>query len=195
MRSSLEEAQGILAAIRNCEVDGVLVHGPAGDQVLTLKDASDPYRALIEEMNDSAVTLAADGSILYCNRRLAELLQMPLQRIIGLPFSTFIAPLDHARFAGLLEAGRTGGSAGEITLLAEDGGAIPLQVALGPLPAGSSAAICLVATDMSESHGNEIRLRDMMASLIDAKSGSRSRAPGRRESQRGEERISGQYEP
>jgi PAS domain S-box-containing protein len=169
LRSTLEEALGILHAIRHGDVDGVLVQGPRGDQVFTLKDADDPYRALIEEMNESAVTLSAEGSILYCNRRLAELLQKPLQRIIGLPFSAFVDPLDRTRFAELLEAGRTGGSAGEITLLAQDGSAVPLQMALGPLPAGAAASICLVASDTSESQGKEIRLRDMMASLIETK--------------------------
>jgi PAS domain S-box-containing protein len=169
LRSTLDEALGILHAIRHGDVDGVLVQGPHGDQVFTLKDANDPYRALIEEMNESAVTLSEDGAIIYCNRRLAELLQKPLQKIIGLPFSAFVDPRDRDRFAGLLEAGRTGGSAGAITLLAEDGEAIPLQVALGPLPAGSAATICLVASDTSESQGKEMRLRDMMASLIEAK--------------------------
>jgi PAS domain S-box-containing protein len=169
LRSTLDEALGILHAIRHGDVDGVLVKGPRGDQVFTLKDANDPYRALIEEMNESAVTLSADGAIHYCNRRLAELLQKPLQKIIGLPFSTFVVPLDRDRFAGLLEAGSTGGSAGEITLLADNGAAIPLQIALGPLPPGSAAAICLVATDTSESRGKELRLRDMMASLIEAR--------------------------
>src|SRR6202011_408965 len=145
------EASDVLRAIRSGEVDAVLVQGPRGVQLFTLKGADGPYRVLIEEMNQGAVTLSADGSILYCNRRFGDLLKRPLEEIVGHTFDALVAPSERAGFATLIEAGRTGGSAGEITLFAPDGSAVPLQLAFGPLPADSAAAICLVATDISES--------------------------------------------
>jgi PAS domain S-box-containing protein len=167
LRGYLAEATEVLRAIRVGDVDAVVVQGPQGDQLFTLKGADEPYRVLIEEMNQGAVTLSADGSILYCNQRFSDLLQMPLDRIVGHAFETFVAPPDQARFAALLEASRTDGSAGEITLCAGDASAVPLQLALGPLPADSAAAICLVATDISESREKEARLRTTMANLVD----------------------------
>jgi PAS domain S-box-containing protein len=167
LRGYLAEATEVLRAIRVGDVDAVVVQGPQGDQLFTLKGADEPYRVLIEEMNQGAVTLSADGSILYCNQRFSDLLQMPLDRIVGHAFETFVAPPDQARFAVLLEASRTDGSAGEITLCAGDASAVPLQLALGPLPADSAAAICLVATDISESREKEARLRTTMANLVD----------------------------
>ena len=151
LRARLDQANETLRAIRIGEVDAVLVHGPQGDQLFTLKGADEPYRVLIEEMNQGAVTLSADGSILYCNRRFADLLRTPVEGIVGLAFGAFVAPSERSRFATLLEMGRISGSAGEITLHSTTASAVPLQVALGPLPAGSAAAICLVATDISES--------------------------------------------
>src|SRR6202040_3517019 len=118
LRARLAEASEALHAIRSGEVDAVLVQGPHGNQLFTLKGADEPYRVLIEEMNQGAVTLSADGSILYCNRRFADLLKTPLEEIVGLAFDAFVAPSERAGFAALLEAGRTGGSAGEITLRA-----------------------------------------------------------------------------
>jgi two-component system, cell cycle sensor histidine kinase and response regulator CckA len=150
LRARLAEASETLNAIRSGDVDAVLVQGPNGKQLFTLKGADEPYRVLIEEMNQGAVTLSADGSILYCNRRFADLLKTPLEEIVGLAFDAFVAPSERAGFAALLKAGRTGASAGEITLCAGDASAVPLQLALGPLPADSVAAICLVATDISE---------------------------------------------
>ncbi|MEY2543593.1 MAG: hypothetical protein QOE81_1054 [Verrucomicrobiota bacterium] len=150
LRARLAEASETLNAIRSGDVDAVLVQGPHGKQLFTLKGADEPYRVLIEEMNQGAVTLSADGSILYCNRRFADLLKTPLEEIVGLAFDAFVAPSERAGFAALLKAGRTGASAGEITLCAGDASAVPLQLALGPLPAESVAAICLVATDISE---------------------------------------------
>jgi PAS domain S-box-containing protein len=168
LRVRLAEANETLHAIRNGEVDAVLVQGLQGDQLFTLKAADDPYRVLIEEMNEGAVTLSADGSILYCNRRFADLLKSPLQEIIGFAFDAFVEPSDRAAFAALLESGRTGGSAGEITLCASDASAVPLQLALGPLPAESAAATCLIATDISESRKKEVRLLQTMEETIKA---------------------------
>jgi len=45
---------------------------------------------------------------------------------------------------------------------------VPLQLALAPLPPESAAAICLVATDISESREKETRLHITMADLVRA---------------------------
>jgi two-component system, sensor histidine kinase and response regulator len=166
LRASLEEANETLQAIRNGDVDAVVVNGPKGDQLFTLKGADEPYRVLIEEMNQGAVTLSADGSILYCNRRFADLLKTPLEEIVGLLFSTFIAPPERAAFASLMEAGRVDGSIGDLTLLTGSGKPVPLQLALAPLPAESAAATCLVATDISVIREEQTRLRRTMAELL-----------------------------
>jgi len=168
LRLRLGENAEILRAIRKGEVDAVLAQGPNGDQLFTLKGADDPYRVLIEEMNQGAVTLSADGSILYCNRRFCELLKTPLEEIVSLAFDAFVAPDERGAFAHLLHASLTDAIAGEITLCASDKTAVPLRLALGPLPAESSAAVCLVATDISESKQVETRLLMSEASLAEA---------------------------
>jgi PAS domain S-box-containing protein len=167
LRVRLAEAIEVLSAIRIGDVDAVLVQGPQGDRLFTLQGADEPYRVLIEEMTQGAVTLSAAGSILYCNRRFAGLLKTPLEGIVGRAFDAFVAPSDQPGFAALLEAGRTGGGAGEITLSAADGSSVPLQLALGPLPAESAAAICLIATDIRESREKEVRLHKAMANLVE----------------------------
>ena len=168
LRARLVEATDVLSAIRTGDVDAVLVEGPQGDQLFTLKGADEPYRVLIEEMNEGAVTLSADGSILYCNRRFADLLKRPLEEIVGLAFDAFVSPPERVGFAALLKAGRTRGIAGAITLSASDASAVPLQLALAPLPAESAAAICLVATDISESRKKEVRLLHTMEETVKA---------------------------
>jgi two-component system sensor histidine kinase/response regulator len=166
LRADLEEANETLHAIRVGEVDAVVVQGSRGDQLFTLKGADEPYRVLIEEMNQGAVTLSANGAILYCNRRFADLLKTSIEKIVGEGFGLFVAPSERAAFTLLFKTGTLGGSAGEITLCASDGSPVPLQLALGPLPADSAAAICLVATDISESREKETRLRATMAEVV-----------------------------
>jgi ABC-type amino acid transport substrate-binding protein len=44
LRMRLEEAEETIRAIREGEVDALIVSGPQGDQVYTLKGAEQPYR-------------------------------------------------------------------------------------------------------------------------------------------------------
>jgi PAS domain S-box-containing protein len=168
LRARLAEANETLHAIRNGEVDAVLALGPKGEQLFTLNAADDPYRVLIEEMNQGAVSLSADGAILYCNRRFADLLKLSLGQIVGHAFHKFVSAAETGQFAALLEASRTHSSSGEITLTAGDGSAVPLQLALSPLPVNSAAALCLIATDISGSREKEASLRQTMANLVEA---------------------------
>ena len=73
LRASLAEANETLDAIRNGEVDAIVVTGAGGEKVFSISSAETPYRVIIEEMNEGAVVLSADGIVLYCNRRFAEL--------------------------------------------------------------------------------------------------------------------------
>ena len=77
-------------------------------------------------------------------------------------------PAERVAFDVLQEMGLTEASAGEVTLCAGDASAVPVWVALGPLPRESEGAVCLVATDISESREKENRLRKTMADLIGA---------------------------
>src|ERR1700744_335948 len=88
--SRLREAEETLEAIRNGEVDAVVVAGPQGQQVYTLENADRPYRVLVEQMQEGAVTLSENGTILYCNERFATLVASPHDSIIGLPLTRFL---------------------------------------------------------------------------------------------------------
>ena len=91
LRARLQEAEETLRAIRSGEVDALVVLGARGEQIFTLKGADYAYRLLIEDMNEGALTLSATGEILYANRRFAEMLKTPLERIIGTTIYTWLA--------------------------------------------------------------------------------------------------------
>ena len=67
LRLRLNEVEETLNAIRNGDVDAIIVDGTAGEQVFSLHSAETPYRIIIEEMNEGAVSLTRDGIILFCN--------------------------------------------------------------------------------------------------------------------------------
>ena len=74
LRARLREAEEALEVIRAGEVDAVIVGGPLGQQIYTITNADPPYRLLVEQMKEGAVTLSNDGLVLYCNGAFAALL-------------------------------------------------------------------------------------------------------------------------
>ena len=92
LRARLAEAEEALGAIRNGEVDAVVVTGGRGEQVYTLRGADRVYRQLIETMSEGAATLSADGVILYCNGCLAKILGQPLDRVLGTTLRSYLPP-------------------------------------------------------------------------------------------------------
>ena len=83
LRTRLAEAEETLRAIRQGEVDALVVEGSDGSQVYTLRGADEPYRNLIEQMQEGAVVLTRRGEILYSNSPFATLVGEPLERVIG----------------------------------------------------------------------------------------------------------------
>src|SRR4051812_37946584 len=91
LKRRLAEAEETLSAIRSGEVDAVVVRGGKGNEVYTLTGAERPYRRLVESMTEGAAILLRDGTVLYCNGRLAEMVALPLASVIGGLFQRFVA--------------------------------------------------------------------------------------------------------
>jgi PAS domain S-box-containing protein len=148
LRNRLREAEETLSAIRNGEVDSLIVTGPNGDQVFSLRGAEQPYRVFVEQMFEGAVTLTTSGTVLYSNRRFADMMRTPLEKVIGGQIQTFIRPQDKQQLDDLLSDPE--GKKARLTLTAADQSLVPAQLALSRMPVGEVGAICLVVTDMTE---------------------------------------------
>src|SRR3984885_12955943 len=105
LRARLREAEETIDAIRNGDVDAVVVGGPSGQQVYTLENADRPYRVLIEEMQEGAVTLGKDGTILYCNQRFSAIVRTPHENVIGNSIVRFMCERDQESVGALLQRG------------------------------------------------------------------------------------------
>ena len=103
LRRRLREAEDTINAIRDGHVEALVVHAPDGEQVYTLRSADQPYRLIVERMREGALTLAADGTILYCNQRFAELVARPPERITGRNLNDFVDPGDWPTVRRLLD--------------------------------------------------------------------------------------------
>jgi PAS domain S-box-containing protein len=147
LQRELEEALDTLRAIREGEVDGLVVEGPHGAQLFTLKTAEQPYRMLVEQMQEGAATLTPAGDVLYCNRRFAELVGAAPETIVGGPIALFVAEVDRPLLARAL---RTGRGKHEGHMLAVDGHAVPALFSVGTFVSDGVESISLVVTDLAE---------------------------------------------
>lgn len=146
----LAEAEETLRAIRNGEVDALVVQdaSPAA-QVFTLSSADRPYRMFVENMRDGAATVSESGIILYANRRLADLLTYRLPHVMGSPIRSFIASEDHAALDAISGRADAGGTI-EAELVANDGARIPVRINSSTLDIDSHELLCLTFADLTE---------------------------------------------
>ena len=155
LKEQIRETQETLDAIRGGEVDAVVVTGESGaQQVYTLENADRPYRRLIEQMREGALTLTPGGLVLYCNPALAAMLRTPQEHVIGARFDRFLCPGEQATLALL---SRTGGR-GEITLRLGEGESLPTQMSFADLTENGEPMLCCVVTDLTEAqrHAREL---------------------------------------
>jgi two-component system nitrate/nitrite sensor histidine kinase NarX len=151
LRIRLEEAEDTLRAIRSGEVDAIVVSGVEGEQIFTLSSAERPYRALIEDMKEGAMTLTSEGVILYANRCLAEMLKTPLEKVIGSTIHTWIAPFYQETFRALLQKDTPEKRHEELVLTSGDGTLVPVYLSVNPLLVeGMPDCFGLVVIDLTE---------------------------------------------
>jgi len=155
LNARLEEAEDILNAIRGGEVDALVVSGPHGDQIYTLKGAEHPYRVMVEAMNEGAVTLTGDGTIFYSNRSFAAMLKLPLEKVIGSAMGRFVLPEDLPSYETLIRQGQEGSSKGEVRLQADGGPVVPVHLSLSSLELNATRSVCAVVTDLTQHKRNQ----------------------------------------
>ena len=165
LRSRLEEAEETLRAIRQGEVDSLVVSTDKGERIYTLRSADYFYRALVEQMGEGAVTINEDGVILYCNRRFAEMVALPLEQVMGEDVRSMITLRDRAHFNAMLISKTRGRKEMETALISADGTLIPVRLALSFIPHETPPSFCLVVSDMTEARKREDELREARDNL------------------------------
>ena len=136
-----KDAQETVEAIHHGDIDAVVVmRGLEGPQVVLLHGAEEPYRVLVEQMSDGALTAGPDGVILYVNARLCELTAYSSAGLVG-------------RHVASLFDGEPPKLAPEVTTeasLSRNGvDAMPVAVWSRPISIGETEATLVRLTDLS----------------------------------------------
>ena len=167
LRLRLEEAEETIEAIRSGKIDALVVSGPQGEQIYTLHGADHSYRVLLEDMNEGAATLLPDGAVLYCNRAFADMLKLPIEKVIRFSANDLVAQSDRRAFADLLRQGEQGKAKGEITFRRADGTFVPVYCSVSSVEIDETRCLCLTATDLTEQkHHEEMIAFDKLARSI-----------------------------
>lgn len=166
LRQQLDEANATIDAIREGQVDALVVDDQNGPRLFILKSADQTYRLFIEKMIEGAITMNKEGVILYCNRRFATMLNIPLENMIGSYFKKYIPPESKRSFEILISKGWEEESKAELTLTS--GKVIPFLVSATTLELDEGTVLSLIFTDLSIQKETEKQLREKNKELAAA---------------------------
>ncbi len=151
LKSRLAEAEDTLRALRSGEVDALVVDGESGPQIFTLKSAAEPYRLLVEQMREGAMTFSQQGVILYCNEAFADIVGKSAPGIIGSSVLNYLSERDFKHLAD-----HKGCRGCEMSVRRITGGNAAVSVSSVPLLVDGEAVTSAVVTDLT---AHQLRLR------------------------------------
>ena len=158
LQRRLDEAEETLRAIREGEVDAVVVDSPKGEAIYTLTSADYPYRLMIDEMNEGAVSVSPDSFILYTNRNFGSILGLGETNASGIPFGDFIVPHLREQFLEDLEKAHKQSIKREYVLTPGNGREVPVIMSFAKLQPQTNS-INIVVTDLTAQKALEEKLR------------------------------------
>ena len=159
LRRRLEEAEDTLRAIRNGEVDALVIDDPRGEVIYTLTTADYPYRLMIDEMNQGAVSVSPESLILYSNRNFAGMLGLEGATVSGKSFGDLVVGDLRDQFEQDLQQARTQPVRREYLLTHESGREVPVLISFAKLQPQTNS-ISIVVTDLTSQKQYEEELRE-----------------------------------
>lgn len=158
LRARLADAEETLRAIRNGEVDALVMGAVVGkERLFTLSSADRTYRNFVEGMSDGAATVSPDGVVLYANQALADLVVSTCPRIVGQPAAALVAESSRLRLEGVIGPENPGGSI-EAVLVTTAGHLVPVLLGASTLTVDGDPITCLTFTDLTMEREAEAQL-------------------------------------
>jgi PAS domain S-box-containing protein len=98
LKIKLDEAAEIIEFIKGGKIDAVINDNHETAAVMVAKTADHSYRKFIESMSEGIVAVHVDGFVLYSNSSFAQLMHVPLEKVIGAKMLDFMPPEFHDKF-------------------------------------------------------------------------------------------------
>ncbi len=124
-------------------------------------------------MNEGAVTLNRDGLILYSNSRFANMMGLPLEKVLGLSFEEFVPQQSRVKFNELINNGWEDDCKEEIMLQSGDDKFIPCLLSCNTLELDEGIALSLILTDLTILKEAEQQLKQKNEELVAAQNATK----------------------
>lgn len=161
LKSQLFDATNIIDAIKQGEVDALVLHTDGTPQLYSIESADYTYRTLIEKFGEGALSITHDGLILYSNDYFSKLAGVPSDRITGTHITDYF---DVPREFYNMIAAMKGDSVKKDIVLNVKGRKTPVTIAFTDLTP-TVEAIGVVVTDLTEKHEHEQELLEYQRQL------------------------------
>jgi PAS domain S-box-containing protein len=159
LQQRLDDAEDTIEAIRAGSVDAFVIDRGAGARVYTLEAADRPYRLLVESMQQGAAMLLPDGTVLFANPRLAQMLGMDPRALRGQSILRWFDEHMRPEVDFALREGRREPVNAEFVLEATGGRRLAVQWSSAPMPVENTVTIGVIITDLTERLQHEAVLR------------------------------------
>jgi PAS domain S-box-containing protein len=148
LRAELADLREAFDTIGQGGVDAVVIGEPGSEQLYTLAGADRPYRLIIEEMDEGAVTVSETGVVLYVNSCLTRLLGREHSELVGASCDQLVVEGDRTTLEWLLATAPGHHARGEVHLAAPTV-PVPATVAVSCLDLDGVHVRCLIVTDLT----------------------------------------------
>lgn len=148
LRRRLSEAEDTLRAIRDGEVDALVVRGGAQDQVFAL-GGEDSYRAFMEAMDIGAAAVDSTGRLIYANGALTALLGVSGPEVQEADLAERLGSAGELALRRLIESSQQGRRSAQLSIqTAADQRFV--EVTAAPLELAFGRGFALTFTDVTE---------------------------------------------
>ena len=156
LRQRVSEADELIRAIHDGEVDAFVLRHRDSYKVHALEGADTAYRVLVERMRQGAATINRDGTILFVNKRLSEMLGLFADAAVGNSIGECLG-IDGDTIDAILRSADDGEAPKEVFIRAA-GRSFAAVISAHPLEVeGPDAIFCLVISDVSDKKAAEKR--------------------------------------
>jgi PAS domain S-box-containing protein/putative nucleotidyltransferase with HDIG domain len=140
----------ITQAINSGEVDALVVTTAIGDQLFTLQSNDQAYRKIIEQMSEGALTVSVDGIVLFANQSFANMLNVPLEQVIGSSIFNWVTIDQRELLQSQLKFKDESVRRFELSLTTQTGVAVPIYLSVTLMRDETANFFSLVANDLTE---------------------------------------------
>lgn len=153
LKEQLYESNSIVDAIKQGDVDALVVNANGTPQLYSLETADYTFRLLIEKFAQGALSISRNGLVLYCNDFFSKLIGIPAEKIIGSYLYEYFNSQDN--FVPMIEALKYGITTHEIVFKTETyRNTFPAYISVTDLEPAVQG-IGIIITDLTEKKKHE----------------------------------------